>query len=275
MKKFIIFCFLLSTIKANSQVTIPFKFLKPTVTKIVEASAQQQLNTEETPNFYFFPSIKFQDYFEKEKTGFFQKNVVSYNDSLSNIALYSEIANDYIGPVRISAGVSLAYPKTDTNSVEQQKINRKTFVQKLSTGGGTLVFNFVLPVFIYQCKLFNANMSMGPRFSLDPPSFEVTSGKFAHNTALGADVQAELLGVKKIFTFYGNGRLGYVAGNSAFYNALSLTSENRKGFWLNSYTIGVNIKDVFTLSYTKFWGSKSVADKLSGFLTFTVEPNFK
>lgn len=279
MKKLIVFLICLVSTKVFGQVTIPANYLKKSMQKIEERNFESSLHdsseTSSKPKFYFLPTLKNIDFFQNDTAKFFQKNVVSYNDSLTNIALYSEIASDYIGPVRVSAGFTFAYPKTDTNSVEQQKINRDIFVQKFSTGGGTLVFNFILPIYSYNSKIFGTNMSFGPKFSIDPPSFGVTSGKFAHNTAIGTDIQAELRGVKNVFKFYANSRLGYIAGNSAFYNALQLENSDRKGFWLNNYTIGVNVRDIFTLSYTKFWGSKNIADKLSGYLTFTVEPNFK
>lgn len=279
MKKLIVFIICLTSIKAFGQVTIPANYLKKSMQKIEERNLGSALHdsseTSSKQKFYFLPTLKDIDFFQNDTARFFQKNVVAYNDSLSNIALYSEIASDFIGPVRVSAGVTFAYPKTDTNSVEQQKINRDNFVQKFSTGGGTLVFNFILPVFSYNSKIFGTTMSFGPKFSIDPPSFGITSGKFAHNTAIGTDIQAELRGIKDVFKFYANSRLGYIAGNSAFYNALQLKNSDRKGFWLNNYTIGVNVRDIFTLSYTKFWGSKNVTDRLSGYLTFTVEPNFK
>lgn len=279
MKKLMLILVCIISIKTFGQVTIPANYLKKSMQKIEERNSASALHdsseTSLKSKFYFLPTLENIDFFQNDTARFFQKNVVSYNDSVSNIALYSEIASDFIGPVRVSAGVTFTYPKTDTSSVTQQKINRDNFVQKFSTGGGTLVFNFILPVFSYNSSIFGTTMSFGPKFSIDPPSFGVTSGNFAHNTALGTDIQAELRGIKNVFKFYANSRLGYIAGNAAFYNALQLENNDRKGFWLNNYTIGVNVKDIFTLSYTKFWGSKNISDKLSGYLTFTVEPNFK
>lgn len=279
MKKILLSLTIITSGKLLGQVTIPSNYLQKSMQKIEAVNSASYLldsfGSAPKTKFYLLPTLKNIDFLQNDTAQFFQKNIVSYNDSLSNIALYSEIASDFIGPVRVSAGVTFAYPKTDTNTVEQQKISRDNFVQKFSTGGGTLVFNFILPIFSYNSKIFGTNMSFGPRFSIDPPSFGVTTGKFAHNTAIGTDLQAQLRGVKNVFTFYANSRIGYIAGNSAFYDALSLENKNRKGFWLNNYTIGVNVKDIFTLAYTKFWGSKNVSDKLSGYLTFTVEPNFK
>lgn len=259
-----------------AQVTIPPNFLKGSMRNIDRMKSEGSLTDGEIKSgFSLLPTLRNLDYFEKDTAKFFQNNVISYNDSLSNIALYSELASDFLGPVRVSVGVTFAYPKSDTNSVEQKKINRASFLQKFSTGGGTVVFNFILPIFVYNSKIFSTNMLVGPRFSIDPPSFGVSSGKFAQNTAFGTDLQADLRGIKNVFKFYANTRISYIAGNGTFYDALQLSGNNRGAFWLNNYTIGVNIKDVFTLSYTKFWGSKSISDKLSGYLTFTVEPNFK
>ncbi|MGZ3848419.1 MAG: hypothetical protein ACXVMS_07075 [Flavisolibacter sp.] len=278
MKKIILFsCFYTVGSSLYCQITIPSKLLRESIRKIDTArlGSALTLDTNINDKFYWFPSIKYMDVFEKQKTYFFQKNIVGYNDSLSNVSLYSEIASDFLGPVRVSTGITLAYPKTDTNSVKQQKINREKFVQRFSTGGGAVVFNFVLPLFAYYGKAFGTSFAAGPRFALDPPSFGISSGEFVHNTALGSDLQVQLNGIKNVFTFYGAARLSYVDGNSAFYNALGLVDKDRAGFWLNNYMIGVNVKEIFTISYTKFWGSKSIKDRLSGFLTFTVEPNFQ
>ena len=278
-----------------AQVILPQSFLKKTMEK---AREKKPVNPTDSKNidstvvfidsttvknntslvdrkFYWLPTVKFMDAFEKENVKFLQNNIISYNDSLSNIALYSEIASDYIGPVRVSAGLTFAYPKSDTNTVAQQKLNRDKFLQKFSTGGGAIALNFILPLFTYNSQIFGITSSTGPRLSLDPPSFGVSGNKFANNVAMGANVQSELRGIKEVFKFTGALRIGYVSGNSAFYDALQFVGGNRKAFWLNNYTIGVNVKDIFTLSYTKFWGSGSIADKLKGYLTFTVSPEFK
>lgn len=280
MKHFPLFIFIFISVTAVAQVTIPHGYLKNSMqtvqrTKYANAAITNPNDTLSENKFYWFPTIKNMAAFEQQRAKFLQNNIVSYNDSVSNISLYSEIASDFIGPVRVSAGITLAYPKTDTNTVEQQKIDRNKFLQRFSTGGGTVAFNFILPLFTYDSKIFGTTMSTGPRFSLDPPSYGVSSGKFVNNTALGTDLQLELRGVKEVFKFTGAFRLSYIAGNSSFYDALQLKDKDRKGFWLNNYMIGVNIKDIFTLSYTKFWGSQNIKDKLSGYLTFTISPNFK
>jgi hypothetical protein len=281
MKTTILLLLFISPIVVFSQVTTPSRYLRKSVERIDSANVAEDNTAEASASgtkrkspVYLLPTVQDIEAIQNEKAQFLQKNIVSYSEDLSNIALYSEIASDFIGPVRVSAGITFAYPKTDTNAVQQQKINRDNFIQKFSTGGGTLAFNFVLPVVDYQGKIASANLSFAQRLSIDPPTFGITSDKFAHNRATGLDLQAELRGVNNVFKFYGNARLSYVAGNGAFYNAIQLEGNNKKSFWLNNYTIGVNIKDIFTLSYTKFWGSKNISEKLSGFLTFTLEPNF-
>jgi hypothetical protein len=278
MKRILPLICCITAVHSMAQVTLPMGYLKPPMKTVQNGRFANALVTSSDSTHWpseWFPTIKNTATFESQKAQFLQNNVISYNDSLSNISLYTEIASDYIGPVRVSAGITLAYPKTDTNTVQQQQVNRQKFLQRFSTGGGTLAFNFTLPVFTYNSQIFGITMSTGPRFSLEPPSFGVATGKFSDNTALGTDLQAELRGIKEVFKFTGALRLGYVAGNSAFYDALLLTGDNRKAFWLNNYNIGVTIKDIFTLSYTKFWGSHNIADKLTGYLTFTVSPNFK
>lgn len=272
---------LVLSLKLSAQVTLPNNYISKHMPEVEKNKPENRnklvadANALSNGKLYWFPTVNNIEYFDTLKTMFLQNNIIAYNDSLSNLSLYSELASDFLGPVRISAGITLAYPKSDTNTVELKKIDQRKFLQRFSTGGGTVVFNFILPIAALNSKLFSMNWSVGPRFSIDPPSFGVSSGKFAHNTAMGTDLQAELRGIKNVFKLSGAARLSYIAGNSTFYNALQLTDDDRKGFWLNSYTIGVNIQDIFTLSYTKFWGSKNIADKLGGYLTFTVSPNFK
>jgi hypothetical protein len=250
-----------------AQAVLPSNYLKKNFSTGFKNAKSKQLNC-------FFPTIgKCKGYFELSEMKIFQNNIISYNDSLSNVALYSEIANDFFGPVRVSVGLTLAYPKSDSDPTEQQQFNRESFIQKFATGGGTMGFNFILPVYAFWSKDFDFNVLFGPRFSLDPPSFGVTSGAVAFNTSIfGTEVQTEVRGIKDIIRFYGDARLGYIAGNSAFYDAIQLKGKDRGGFWLNNYTFGVKIKDIFTLSYTKYWGSENIAERLSGYLTFTVAP---
>ncbi len=223
----------------------------------------------------FFPSIKDPEIFQSQKASFLGTNNLTYNDSLSNISMYSELAADYFGPVRVSIGTTLSFPKSDTSSPVQQKLNRDKFIQRFATGGGGLVFNFSLPVYTYGSDLFTAGITLSPKFSLEPPSFGVSTKSFANNSSLGLDIQAGLTGVEDLISFFGYTRFAYTLGNSSFYDALQLTGNNRKAFWLNTYTIGVNVKNLFSISYQKFFGTSNIADRLSGYLTFTISPNFK
>jgi hypothetical protein len=55
---------------------------------------------------------------------------------------------------------------------------------------------------------------------------------------------------------------------------LQLDSTQRKSFWLNSYTVGVVVANKFVLSYTGFWGTKIIANRIKPSLAFTVNANF-
>ncbi|WP_343556321.1 hypothetical protein [Sphingobacterium sp.] len=259
-----------------AQVILPQSYLKRPMKQIYTKSKGWKEGDKPIYDntFHWWPTIKNLDNFKENGTRFLQNNVISYSDSLSNVALYSEIASDYIGPVRVSAGLTFAYPKTDTSAVKQQHINRESFLQKLSTGGGSMVLNFTLPIYTFNSQIFGTTLSTGPKFSFDPPAFGVSNKKFITNFSMGTDLQAELRGIEEIFKFTGALRMSYVGGNSSFYNALEFLGNDRKGFWLNNYTIGLNVKEKFTISYTKFWGSKSIMDKLTAYLTFTVSPDF-
>jgi hypothetical protein len=50
--------------------------------------------------------------------------------------------------------------------------------------------------------------------------------------------------------------------------------DNRHPFFSNNLVIGININDVVTLSYTRFWGTVNINDRLSQFSTITIEPDF-
>jgi hypothetical protein len=260
---------------AKSQTLLPFNYLKPVVTSPIFLKNARKGKPIDARYGILFPSIKNSDEFKNVGPSFLSTNNITYNDSLSNISMYSELAADYFGPVRISIGTTLSFPKTDSSTQIQQKLNREKFIQRFATGGGSLVFNFTLPVYTFQEKVFNANVTFSPKFSLEPPSFGVSTNSFANNTSIGIDLQTGFTGVKNLISFFGYTRFAYTLGNSSFYDALQLKDDNRKGFWLNTYTIGVNVKDVFSISYQKFFGSNNIADKLSGYLTFTISPNFK
>ncbi len=267
------FCFLLVSITARSQTLLPNNFFKQALktVKYLDDGSEKV----EDKHKYLFPTVANPKKFESLPILFLGTNNIAYNDSTNNVSMYSEIVADYLGPVRVSIGTTLSFSKTDSSAQVQQKLNRDKFTQRFATGGGSLIFNFCLPVFVYPSNQFNAAVSLTPKFSLEPPSFGVTSGSFAHNTSLGSDIQLGLNGIKDLISFFGYMRVAYTLGNTSFYDALQLKDNDRKPFWINTYTIGVNVKDVFSISYQKFFGSPTVTNMLRGNLTFTISPNYR
>jgi hypothetical protein len=111
----------------------------------------------------WIPSIRNTDYFDST-TNFFQNKIISYNDSLANIALYSELAAHNFWGFRVSVGVTFAHPKTHTNCVQQQKLNREKFLQEFTTGDGALAFDFALPLFVVNRDYGDLALNVKPRF---------------------------------------------------------------------------------------------------------------
>jgi hypothetical protein len=105
--------------------------------------------------FYILPTcLSYSSLFINDTTKFVQTNSVTYSDSLNNIAVYSEIAADYLGPVRVSVGITLSYPKNASDSSTQTTLTEQKFVQRLGSGSGAVNFCFNLPLYYFHTKIF-------------------------------------------------------------------------------------------------------------------------
>jgi hypothetical protein len=213
--------------------------------------------------------------FHDDTVHFLNRVNMTYSDSLNNIALYNEIAADYVGPFRMSVGMTLGYPKTDTNAIEQKKINREQFLQKFASGGGAVTLNFDMPILRTPWTGFQLMWSAGLRGTLEPPSFGASDNNFALGGGIGTDLQVSIPSIKGIFEIILVGRASYLAGNSGYYDMLSLTGSDRKGFSFNSYTLGLKVKDKFSLTYNGFGGSNQVKDRVPNYLSFHVDGVFE
>jgi len=211
----------------------------------------------------------------EESVHFLNRVNMTYSDSLNNIALYNEIAADYVGPFRMSVGMTLTYPKTDSNALQQKKINREQFLQKFASGGGAVTLNLDMPILRTPWSGFQLMWSAGVRGSLEPPSFGASDNKFAMGGGVGTDLQIIIASIKGVFEIIAVGRVSYLAGNSGYYDMLSLAGSDRKGFAFNSYTLGLKVKDKFSLTYNGFGGSKQVKDRVPGYLSFHVDGVFE
>ena len=228
-----------------------------------------------TKPIYLLPTcFEYASLFIDDSTKFVQTNAITYSDSLNNVALYSEIAADYLGPVRVSVGVTLSYPKSGSDSVQETAVTKEKFVQTFGTGGGVLNLNAGLPLYYLSLGPITSDMVLGPRFGFMPPGFGVSSGGFAVNSSIADEMQMHIVTVKKVFDISGDSRLSYNWANSPFYDMLGLTGSQRKSFWLNSYTLGIIVANKFSLSYTGFWGTSYISTRIKSSVAFTVDANF-
>lgn len=205
---------------------------------------------------------------------FVQQSLFNYNNSTNALAVFQELYADYIGPVRLGFGVSLTNPQNAKDSAEREKLLEEKSYSKLVTGGGnfTLTASFPLLRINTNDKILQLYSLASPRLSIDAPSTDTSSTKFAHHTTLTWDNQIFLNSAKSIFGISLGFGINYIAGNSTFNDYLRLEGSARKGFTIGMYSAGVTFNKSFTLRYTGYFGSTTVTDKLKGNLTLSFVP---
>ncbi len=99
----------------------------------------------------YWQSFQTQRFFEDDSLHkrFFQNSNINYSPSNRQLSLYTEVVNDYFGPIRVGAGFQIA-PKTSqakADSTEKKDIAKNDLVSQLqNSGGGVFSVNLSYPL---------------------------------------------------------------------------------------------------------------------------------
>lgn len=186
---------------------------------------------------------------------------LNYLSQSKKLAIYSEVAYDYIGPVRLSLGLIGLVPSVKDSSFSSKKndsiYNKKLFQDRFKSGGGAAQLNVSFPILHVHdvnTKYFDLKVYASPRFCIDVPKEDTAVQRFAHHTQAGAEVQLKVITAEKVFSFLLCWRGFQAWGNSTFYDNMGFTGTGRKSFNFNTWTVGAIVKNNFQLYYTWYSG---------------------
>lgn len=193
---------------------------------------------------------------------------LNYLSQSKKLAVYSEVAHDYIGSFRLSLGLLGLVPSAKDSVFSTKKsdsiYNKKLFQDRFKSAGGIAQFNVSLPLLhIHDDKYLDFKVYASPRFSIDVPKEDTNVQRFAHHTQLGSEVQLKVNTAEKVFSFLLCWRGFQALGNSTFYDNMGFEGKNRKSFNFNTWTIGFIAKDQLQLYYTWYGGDSRAVNQIS------------
>lgn len=196
---------------------------------------------------------------------------IIYSPDGEKVSVMNEIYADYFGPFRVGFGVLISNNNVkspvDTSSSQQDAI------QRLLGGGGNAIGGVGFP--LLNCSnasgQFNIKMAFSPKLSVDVPILGTETGKYAVNSDVGVDGALFYTGTLNTLTFYINSRIGYVFGNSTFYD--NLIKDDKKGFFFNQVSVGLAINSTFRIAWTNYFGDTFVKDHFTSVVSFSIIPN--
>jgi hypothetical protein len=193
---------------------------------------------------------------------------LNYLSQSKKLAVYSEVAYDYIGPVRLSLGLLGLVPSAKDSGFSTKKsdsiYNKKLFQDRFKSAGGVAQLNVSFPLLhAHDKKYFDLKVYASPRFAIDAPKEDTNVQRFAHHTQLGSEVQLKINTFDKVFSFLLCWRGFQAWGNSTFYDNMGFEGKNRKSFNFNTWTIGFIAKDKVQFYYTWYSGHSRAVNQIS------------
>jgi hypothetical protein len=205
-----------------------------------------------------------------DKDGLFKLEhaYLNYLSQSKKLAVYSEVANDFIGPVRLSLGLIGLAPSAKDSAVTTKEsdsiYNKKLFQDRFKSGGGLAQLNVSFPLlYIHDKHYVDFKVYASPRFCIDAPKEDTNVQRFSHHTQLGAEVQLKINTFEKTFTFLLCWRGFQAWGNSTFYDNMGFTGTDRKSFNFNTWTVGFIAKSKLQFYYTWYGGDSRAVNQMS------------
>lgn len=195
---------------------------------------------------------------------FLQSNTVNLNGAKGQASIYSELYNDYLGPVRVGIGgqLSTSTETTDSTTTEEAaEEEQDALAQRILGGGGTFTSSFGLPVLSYTTGTgtLSTRLVMAPRFSLDLQGVASDSSDVPYHGDLGAEAYLNLTGERGVISLFAMWRPSLMIGNPLFYDGLD--RGGYKPVFMNQVRVGLGITNVARISYLFIAGDSFVTDR--------------
>jgi hypothetical protein len=181
-----------------------------------------------------------------------KNNLITYSAKAETASLFSELAYDYFGPIRLGVGVLIGNKQSaSTDSIASDttaSINDQ--VQRLVGGGGNGVLSFGLPIIGFSSlnNRFSFRLHYAPKLGFDFPKIGIDTNQVAQNFDNGAELVFVCSGIKNTLAVFGQVRYGHISGNSQFYRNLNRGSDHGLDLWQVSAGLAVNSQLRFVLS---------------------------
>ncbi len=167
-------------------------------------------------------------------------------------SIYAELIADRYWAVRLAFSSVIATgdsPSGASSDPNQQTGSEKEAAQRFFAGGGNAVFTATWPLFFFaptqkDFDTFKFVVYAMPKVGADFPTLGTSNDKFAANADLGGEAHVLWSSAERLYTLFGEARLGWVAGTKEFAQAGGF----RQRFWFGQYSAGVILKSTVRLA---------------------------
>lgn len=230
------------------------------------------------PAYYSLQSMAFFDGDSVHKR-LFQNNLINYSPKNKKMILYTELINDYLGPVRIGIGfqVKSESSKDSLSTVDSiQKLDKKTdLLSSLQNGSGDISVNIRLPFVrnknentLIQHKFY---LYANSGFSLPILSKATSDFIFAYNIGIEGALYAR--GFNNKLTFFTQLKAGYYDGNNNYKKIIIEANKNDpSSFFMLQSSIGFDFMDGYRFRVDIYNGNSFIKKNFPATLTFIVRP---
>lgn len=179
-------------------------------------------------------------------------------------SVYAELVADRYWAVRLSFSSVIATGDSPSSAdPDQQTGSEKEAAQRFFAGGGNAVLTAAWPIVFFgptheDFDTFKFVVYAMPKLGADFPTLGSSNDEFAANADLGGEAHVLWSSAERLYTIFGQARLGWVAGTEEFAQAGGF----RQRFWFGQYAAGVILKDTVRLAIAgPMAGPSDIRDK--------------
>lgn len=215
---------------------------------------------------------------------FFANNSINYNPINKKMALYTEVVNDYFGPIRLDIGFMLRSNTKDDSSLSKNADTLKMIekqsdlITALQNGGGDISINAKYPIAynVDKDNLLNVKLYAFFNTGFALPVVNEATDKFYANYDGGLEGFVFIKGFTNKISFFAQTKNAYYFGNRAFRKIIrDLNPTDPSSFFLGQAAVGFDFMDSFRLRVDFYYGNSFVRKNFPNSITFVVRPKSK
>lgn len=213
---------------------------------------------------------------------FFANNTVNYSPISKKMVLYTEVINDYFGPIRLDIGFALrSTSKIDTTkSADSAKaiLKKDDLISALQNGGGDISLNAKFPLIdeVNDHNLLNLKVYSYLNVGFALPVVNQATDKFFANYDAGIEGFLFAKGFDNKITFFAQTKTAYYFGNRAFRKIIKdVNTDDPTSFFLGQGGLGLDFMDGFRFKIDFYYGNSFVKNNFPTTLTFLIRPGYK